>query len=54
MINEIDLYNWGYNDFFCKQTDLYSNKNLIPARITTEYKEQYRIITEHGETVICG
>lgn len=49
MTNEIGLQSWGYNDFYFKQANLFRYKNLIPARIITEYKGQYRVITEHGE-----
>lgn len=48
-MSKFSLNHYGYNDFFIKQQETFTDKNLIPARIISEHKGQYQIITEWGE-----
>lgn len=50
MNNIIEKY--GYSDFFQKQVKEFniSNTDLIPARVIEVQKEQYKLISEYGES----
>ena len=50
----LDLKKIGINDHFITESALY--EGLFVARVSAQYREQYRVITEHGEisAVISG
>ncbi|MHC1685502.1 MAG: ribosome small subunit-dependent GTPase A [Clostridiaceae bacterium] len=47
-MNKINLYNVGLNEGYLKEATMYE-KELYIARISTQYKDIYKVITENGE-----
>jgi ribosome biogenesis GTPase / thiamine phosphate phosphatase len=52
----IDLRTYGFDSIFEEHFKSYNGQDLEPARICAEYKEMYRIITQHGDlqAVVSG
>lgn len=51
-MNRIDIKDYGYTEFYEKQVQEFGivEKELIPGRVVEVHKDQYKIITEYGET----
>jgi ribosome biogenesis GTPase / thiamine phosphate phosphatase len=51
-MNNNNIEKYGYDDFFKNQINQFNgfSKDLIPGRITAVHKEQYKLVTEYGET----
>lgn len=49
-MNKIDLYNIGLNDGYIKEAAAYG-EGLYIARVSAQYKDMYKIITEDGEII---
>ncbi|BAH05491.1 GTPase [Clostridium kluyveri] len=47
-MDKINLYNLGLNERYIQETEMYE-KYLYIARVSTQYKDMYKIITENGE-----
>ena len=50
-MNDNIMVKYGYDNYFEKQVEMLcvSSEDLIPGRVIEVQKEQYKIITEHGE-----
>ena len=46
-MSKINLQTLGFTDKFAAEATLYSN--LFAGRVTAQYKEFYRVMTEAGE-----
>jgi ribosome biogenesis GTPase len=46
----IDIFEWGWEQFFIGQTGDEQHEGLSPARIIEERKDHYRLMTEQGES----
>lgn len=51
-MNSIKIKDYGFNEFFERQiNEVYKEENgLVPARVIEVHKDQYKIITEFGES----
>ncbi|MEQ8197437.1 MAG: ribosome small subunit-dependent GTPase A [Clostridiaceae bacterium] len=47
-MDKINLYNLGLNETYIQEAEMYE-KDLYIARVSAQYKDMYRIITENGE-----
>ena len=47
-MDKINLYNLGLNERYIQEAEMYE-KYLYIARVSTQYKDMYKIITENGE-----
>lgn len=47
-MDKINLYNLGLNDRYIQEAEMYE-KDLYIARVSTQYKDIYKVITEDGE-----
>lgn len=50
-MNNKNMESFGYTDFYQQQVDRLNleDKDLVPARVTEVHREQYKIVTVHGE-----
>lgn len=47
-----ELKIWGWNPYFSEAFQAYDQTKAVPARVTAQHKEAYRVISEWGE-VMC-
>ena len=52
--NLISLQKYGLDEYYANESAIYAN--LFIARVTEQHREQYKVITEHGElsAVVSG
>ncbi len=52
----VNLQEYGLDDYFINESAIYVYANLFIARVTEQRREQYKVITEHGElsAVVSG
>jgi len=54
-LDKVNLYNLGLNEKYIQEAEMYE-KDLYIARVSAQYKDMYKIITENGEMLaeVCG
>ena len=48
-MNKVDLYDIGLSERFIQEATVYGD-NLYLARVSAQYKDIYKVITEWGDT----
>lgn len=48
----IDLRDYGWDDFFEKEWNSFSGESIFPGRITADYGQKFRVISEFGELTV--